>query len=360
MKKRKTYRVLGLMSGTSLDGLDMACVDLTFERSWKFRLIKAQTFRYSKHWHKILSTAHELSGAELMHHHGQYGSYLGKMCATFLSKQRIKNVDFIASHGHTIFHQPKRGFTFQLGDGAAIHATTGLPVVCDFRSLDVQLGGEGAPLVPVGDRYLFPDADVCLNLGGIANLSMEVKGKRRAFDVCFCNMALNFLAREAGKAFDNGGRMAAGGTVNEQLLLALGKAYREVRSDRRSLGREFFEEAIQPLITDANIPLADRMRTVSESIVIELEGAIPKSKQRLEILSTGGGAKNRFLIRLLKSRFQNRATIVLPAEQIIDFKEAIIFAFLGVLRMRSQINVLSSVTRSSRDSCSGVVIGKLD
>ncbi len=345
------------MSGTSLDGLDIACVEFKTGKRWSFRVVAAETKSYPDSWAHRLATAHTLSGESLMELHGAFGRYLGEQCEAFIRRGKLKRIDAIASHGHTIFHQPDKQFTFQLGDGSAIHALTGLPVVSDFRSLDVQLGGEGAPLVPIGDRLLFPSADVCLNLGGIANLSMEVKGERKAFDLCFCNMALNHLARETGASFDRHGNLASRGKVIPDLLVQLSVAYQLVRKKRRSLAREYFERAIQPLLDNRAVPLNDRLRTVCESVAREIALAIPASSANLKMLTTGGGAKNRFLIEVLEKNLTGKASVVLPPKEIIDFKEAIIFAFLGLLRLRKETNVLRSVTRAGRDSISGVVTG---
>lgn len=351
------YRILGLMSGTSLDGLDIACVEFSSVRRWMFKVIAAETIPYSPKWESRLALAHTLPAEELLALHSAYGKFLGEACVDFVRKKKIRQVDAIASHGHTVFHQPERRFTFQLGDGNAIHAATELPVICDFRSLDIQLGGEGAPLVPVGDRLLFASADICLNLGGIANLSLERKGKRRAYDICFCNMALNYLMKEAGKDFDNGGRLAAKGAVVPSLAEALAAAYTHVRKKRKSLGREFFTSSIQPLLNQQHISLKDRLRTVCESVADEIDLAIPSDGRGLQMLTTGGGAWNRFLVDVIRGRLQGKATVVLPPREIIDFKEAIIFALLGVLRLRGETNVLSSVTRSRRDSSSGALFG---
>jgi anhydro-N-acetylmuramic acid kinase len=357
MTKPPTYHVLGLMSGTSLDGVDIAYVEFVHNRKWKFQLLASETVAYSRKWEHRLGSAHDLSSEELAELHGQYGRYLGEQCMEFIDRHSIRRVDLVASHGHTIFHQPTRGFTFQLGDGAALYATTGLPVVYDFRSLDVQLGGEGAPLVPVGDRLLFASADVCLNLGGIANLSMEIGGERRAFDLCFCNMALNFLAKEVGKSYDRHGKKASKGAVDGELLEALGGVYASIRKKRKSIGRELFESAVRPLLANRKIRLADRLRTVCESVAQEVEEALPPASRNLQILTTGGGALNRFLVEVIRGRLLGKGVVALPAREIVDFKEAIVFALLGVLRVRNEINVLRSVTRARRDSCSGIVIG---
>jgi len=357
MKAKAEYRMIGLMSGTSLDGLDIAFVKFRRGKQWSYRVLEAITLAYNASWSTRLSTAHTLSGEALLQLHGEYGRFLGKAVSDFVRRKRIKGVDAIASHGHTVFHQPENGFTFQLGDGTALHAATGLPVVNDFRSLDVQLGGEGAPLVPAGDRLLFPSFDVCLNLGGIANLSMEAKGKRLAFDICYANMALNHLAKETGAAYDRDGRLASQGSVSSSLLNQLSHAYEAVRPKRKSLGREFFESSIQPLLDHSTLSVKDRLRTVMESIALEVGLAIPVKGPKRTLLATGGGAHNRQLIEVLRKHLNQRTTVEVPSPIVIDFKEAIVFALLGVLRLRNETNVLSSVTRSRRDSSSGALIG---
>lgn len=345
------------MSGTSLDGLDLAYVEFSLGLKWSFELKSFQTVRYSQQLKHVLGGAHKLTATELMKLHTSYGNFIGKVCLRFIKAKGITKVNAIASHGHTIFHQPESGFTFQVGDGNAIHAITTLPVVFDFRSLDVTLGGQGAPLVPQGDRLLFPAYDACLNLGGIANVSMEVRGRRKAFDICFCNMALNFLMSEVGESHDKNGRTASNGSLDKTLLDAIQHAHRASRKGRLSIGRELFEKELQPLLSDRRISLPDRLRTVCEMIAIAVVDSLPRSGKPMKLLATGGGALNLFLIDLIRTKLRGKGEIVVPAKEIIEFKEALIFAFLGVLRLRDEINVLRSVTRASRDSCSGVLIG---
>lgn len=352
------YDVIGMMSGTSLDGVDIAyCHFELNKKRWSFSIKAARTYSYSSDWKNKLSSAQLLSGEKLMELHSAYGNYLGELCHQFIKKNKLKKIDLIASHGHTIFHQPQNRFTFQLGDGNAIHSITGIPIVYDFRSLDVTLGGEGAPLVPIGDRLLFDEYDACLNLGGIANISVEMRGKRKAFDVCFCNMALNYLAGKIGKEYDESGEMSAGGKVNENLLREFQRIYSPDHGKKPSLAREGFEKKIQLLLDNETIPLNDRLRTTCESIAREIERVIPKQRKRLKLLATGGGAHNEFLIHLLNQRLSKKTEIIVPDKMTIDFKEALVFAFLGVLRLRNEINVLKSVTGAVRDSCSGVLIG---
>src|SRR5260221_4356571 len=267
VKKVRKYKVIGIMSGTSLDGVDLAYCKFNLKKKiWDFSIEASQTFSYSPEWATKLSSAHLLSGESLLELNSRYGKFLGQLCNQFTKQKKIKKIDLIASHGHTIFHQPNNKFTFQLGDGNSIHATTGLPVAFDFRSLDVALGGQGAPLVPIGDKLLFSDFDICLNMGGIANLSIEKNGKRNAFDICFCNMALNYLSAKAGKDFDKNGLMAHEGSINQRLLHSFEKIYQTNQKKNPSLGREGFEKGLQHLLDNESIPLNDRLRTSCESI----------------------------------------------------------------------------------------------
>lgn len=356
-KSSKQFYAIGMMSGTSLDGLDIAwCRFQESGKRWRFEILKAKTFAYTSAWMSKLSHAHMLGADALLALHSEYGHWLGKTCRQFIHKNKITNVDCIASHGHTIFHQPAKKFTFQLGDANAIHAETGLPVVFDFRSLDVQLGGQGAPLVPIGDKLLFSDADVCLNLGGIANLSMERKGKRLAFDVCFANMTLNHLTQKLNLPFDKGGAIASKGSVNEELLKNFIAFHQPFKTKRPSLAREHFENGLRNLLHDESVSIADQLRTYIECIAIKIAEAIP-SKKRLSILITGGGAHNSFLINRIQFHCGENIKVVIPTAQVIDFKEALVFAFLGVLRLQNKINVLKSVTGAKRDSCSGILVG---
>jgi anhydro-N-acetylmuramic acid kinase len=345
------------MSGTSLDGLDI--VKCTFKKSkngWRYDIKKGETVKYPNDWLKQLSSAHKLSGEDLIELDVNYGKYLGKITRDFITRHKFK-IDFIASHGHTIYHQPKKGFTWQTGNGNALHAITGFPVVYDFRSLDVVLGGQGAPLVPAGDKFLFSEYDVCLNLGGIANLSMDVKKSRIAFDICFSNMGLNYLASKAKKEYDKNGAMASQGEVNNGLLKKLDKVYALLRKKRPSLGREIFELQIKPLLDQERIPLKDRLRTFTESAAKEIVSAILEHKKNPKVLCTGGGAFNSFLISRILDLIEDKATLIIPEDEIIKFKEAMVFAFLGLLRVRDEVNCLKSVTGARADSSGGVLVG---
>jgi anhydro-N-acetylmuramic acid kinase len=357
MKMRSRYTVVGLMSGTSLDGLDIVyCTLVKKNKIWKFEIREATTLRYTAAWKLKLSTAHLLPGSELLALDVAYGRFLGEATLKFIQTKKISRPDFIASHGHTVFHQPHRGFTYQLGNGLALYETAGIPVVFDFRSLDVSRGGQGAPLVPIGDRLLFSEYDCCINLGGIANLSMETNKGRTAFDFCFANMALNYVIAKTGREFDINGREASRGRVNEALLEKLTHVNVKWRKKRPSLGREFFEKHVQPLLDKETISIQDRLRTCCESIAIELRYALP-AKKKLRLLVTGGGALNSFLMKCIRNRMATQTVLVTPSQEIIQFKEGLIFALLGVLRVRNEINSLKSVTGATRDSSGGMMIG---
>lgn len=345
------------MSGTSLDGLDIThCIFQKFKSGWKYTLSKYAMVKYPAQWLSKLSKAHTLGGEELIALDAAYGSYLGKVTLDFIQRHQLK-VDFISSHGHTIFHQPPKRFTYQIGNGYSLFAASGFPVVCDFRMQDVALGGEGAPLVPVGDKFLFHEYDVCLNLGGIANLSVALKGKRYAFDICFCNMGLNYLASEVSKSFDKDGAMAASGTVDNALLKALNKIYSKFQVKRPSLGREIFENQIKPLLGNENISVQDRLCTFTESAAMEISKAIKSSKGNANVLCTGGGTFNAFLIARMLHYGGDDITFIIPEAEVIKFKEALVFGFLGVLRVREEINCLKTVTKAVRDSSAGTMIG---
>lgn len=354
---KSKYKVAGLMSGTSLDGLDIACC--VFRKSklgWNYSIEKQDTVRYPQQWLKKLSEAHTLGGRDLMAMDAVYGTWLGDVTRDFIQRNSLK-VDFISSHGHTVFHQPAKGFTMQVGNGYSLHAASGLPVVCDFRMQDVAFGGEGAPLVPAGDKWLFHQYDVCLNLGGIANLSLDVKGKRLAFDICFCNMGLNLLASEVSKRYDRNGEMASDGAIDSGLLRNLDKIYSKLSAKRPSLGREIFEEQIAELLKNKKLSVEDRLCTFTESVAMEIVKAITLHKKQAKVLCTGGGAFNSFLISRMLQQGGDDLTFIIPEDEVVKFKEAMVFGFLGVLRVRNEVNCLKTVTNASRDTSSGTMIG---
>lgn len=347
----QTYLSIGCMSGTSLDGLDLVACRFTFNQSWKFEVLKAATIPYSHKWVSKLSTAAELNALDFTLLNNELGKYIGKQVADFCSDLGEKP-DLVSSHGHTIFHQPHQKLTVQIGNGAHIAAASGLPTACDFRTLDVALKGQGAPLVPIGDEMLFGNYELCLNLGGIANVSFREGGERKAFDICPANMAFNHFTKELGYEYDLDGNLGRSGKIQEELLALLNDLEFYQETGPKSLGREWFEEEFLPLIYSFQLPAQDVLRTLYEHVSDQLTSATDQYPKG-QILITGGGAHNVFLIELFSEKTKHKT--ILPSEQIIDFKEAIIFAFLGILRLRHEVNCLSSVTGSQHDHSGGVI-----
>lgn len=349
------YKVIGLMSGTSLDGVDIAfCTFRLVNNKWSYQIKKAETYSYNKQWQQRLKTIHTADAQTLAGTDAELGIYFGRRINEFTAKHKIRP-RLISSHGHTVFHQPHNGFTTQIGNGAHISAITSIETVCDFRSKDVALGGQGAPLVPVGDKLLFSEYDFCLNLGGIANISFEKNKQRIAFDVCTVNMALNQLAAEAGKSFDKGGTIAAAGCINTKLLKKLNALKFYKTSPPKSIGKEWYLKYVDGLISDKKIALADRMRTMVEHIAVQIVNVLMNAGNNKSTLVTGGGAHHSFLMQCLKEKAGSNAKIIVPGRELVDFKEALIFAFLGVLRVRNEINVLSSVTGAKKNNTGGTI-----
>ncbi len=399
-----SYLAVGVMSGTSVDGLDIAlCRFERIEREktsveassnkassgkgsnadnservadtpkveerdqWDFKVLKTRTLSYSgTDWPERLANAEKADGYTLMEVHRDFGRFTGEAINNFLADFVTKTfqvVDLIASHGHTIFHRPEKGITLQIGDGAEIASVTGITTVSDFRRLDVALQGQGAPLVPIGDELLFGSYDFCLNLGGFANISFRESGKRVAFDICPANIVLNRLAGTLGKEYDKGGETARSGKVLHALLKELENLEFYQTAGPRSLGKEWVEEVFMPVMDKYDVPAEDKLRTVCEHIALRIaavtgnqgenSGETVKLGNTL-LLATGGGAKNDFLMELIAQK-TTPVQVIIPDEEIVDFKEAIVFAFLGVLRLRNEPNCLASVTGARHDNSGGVI-----
>lgn len=353
---KETYKILGLMSGTSLDGLDMAYCHFYYNQdSWKFDLIQSKSVSYSDDWERKLKNAIHTSAEEILELDIEYGRYLGKLSAEFINENGLE-VDFIASHGHTIFHQPEKGFTLQIGNGQEIAIATSLKVICDFRKKDVAFGGQGAPLVPIGDKLLYGNYIACLNLGGIANISFEANNQRVAFDIGMANMLLNYLANKVGKAYDKSGLIAASGNIDSTLLKKLnGLTYFELPYPK-SLGYEWFLSDVLPLIESSELSIEDKLATAVEHEAIQIGKVLQKYiSAKGDVLISGGGAFNDFMIERIKFYSPKHLNIIIPNNNTIDFKEAIIFAFMGVLNQRGEVNCMKSVTGTSIDVCGGQV-----
>lgn len=346
----KDFKVIGLMSGSSLDGVDIAYVNFSHDnKRWFFQIVEAGNIPYTEEWKNKLSEAFNKSEAELKELDIEYGKFLGTVTKKFIKKYEF-DPKLIASHGHTIFHAPEKSYTLQIGNGQEIANATGITTINDFRTEDVTKGGQGAPLVPIGDKYLFAEFPICLNIGGIANVSYDIDGQRIAYDICMANQMLNYLASKLGYDYDNNGNFARQGNVNQELLNIFNDNSYYDKEAPKSLGREFFEKYQHEIIDSSALPVKDLLATATEHIACQIVKATD-SLEKSKMLISGGGAKNNFLIERIRK--MSKHEIVIPDTMIIDYKEALIFAFLGTLKLEGKINVLSSVTGASSDSSSG-------
>lgn len=352
----KIYKILGLMSGTSLDGLDLAyCHIWEEEDKWQFDIKKTKSVSYETDMMLKLKDAIQLPPEKLLKLHNTYGNWLGIESLKFINEHQL-NVDYIASHGHTTHHRPELGLTFQIGSGQHLANASKQKVICDFRTNDLALGGQGAPLVPIGDRLFFREYDFCLNLGGISNISFEKNGKRIAYDIGLANMVLNYITRKIGLGYDENGNLARKGKINNSMLNQLNELEYYKLPYPKSVGYEWFLNKVVPIVQSTTDTIENLLYTsihhISEKIAEQVNLNIMKKQQTL--LITGGGALNTFLVEILKDKLGEYTSIVIPEKTIIEYKEALIFALMGVLRVRQKPNILSSVTGAKRDSWSGV------
>ncbi|MFC4269710.1 anhydro-N-acetylmuramic acid kinase [Polaribacter marinivivus] len=349
MMKSKVFSI-GVMSGTSLDGIDLVYVSFNEKNYKDFSIIHAETIPYAKEWNEFLKNAIYKDESELKELDTIYGKYLGQTIQNFIYNYKIDKIDFIASHGHTIFHEPEKGITLQIGNGKEIANITKQKVVCDFRTQDVKLGGQGAPLVPIGDELLFSDFQYCINLGGFSNVSYQKDGQRLAFDICPVNIVLNYYANKLGFAYDESGKMAASGQINQQLLQQLNDLSFYDKEPPKSLGLEWVKSSVFPILEKSELDVKVILSTFVEHIAIQISKVIINNNS---VLFTGGGVYNTFLMERIA--YHSKVEINLPKETLIDFKEALIFSFLGLLKLKGEINCLKSVTGASKNHSSGVV-----
>ena len=378
-----TYRAIGIMSGSSLDGLDICFAELNESGGrWTYEILASACMPYSHEWAEKLRNTIHLSAKDYMRLHTTYGHHIGEQVNAFIDANNLHHrVQLIASHGHTTFHEPQHKMTGQIGDGAAIAATTGINVVSDLRAMDVALGGQGAPIVPIGEKLLLGNHQYFLNLGGIANISvnrrpstvnsqgLSVDGQRLtvdpafiAFDVCPANRVLNMLVQEMGHDYDESGAIAASGNVDEALLEQLNSLEFYKAPYPKSLANDFGTDVVFPMIKNAGISVPDALRTCVEHVAVQIKNAVAllagesATDTETSMLVCGGGTLNDFQIERLKALLApHNVTVVVPDKTLIEFKEALIMALIGVLRWREENNVLHTVTGASRSSIGGAV-----
>lgn len=359
------YKVIGLMSGSSLDGLDMLYTHLHASGGkWSYEILHSQCAPYSSEWTEKLANAVNLSARDYQLLHSAYGRWVGETVNAFIAAHQLEHkVDLVASHGHTSFHIPGQGTTAQLGDGATIAAVTELPVVSDLRALDVALGGQGAPTVPIGEKLLLPEYPLLLNLGGIANISLNRGEQPIAFDVCPANRVLNLFAQQLGQPYDDAGKLAASGKVNEKVLQQLnGLEYYRIPAPK-SLANEFGTATVFPLLAHAGLAIPDALATYVAHISGQVQQAFQPWLERIQqtdaaatMLVTGGGAFNTFLVESIQRAVEPLGiTVVVPDPALVNYKEALVMALIGVLRWREEYNVLASVTGATRNSINGAL-----
>jgi anhydro-N-acetylmuramic acid kinase len=352
---KESYNVVGVMSGTSLDGTDLAHIVLKVTNGvWDYEILEAVTVPYSDIWVQRLKAAIDYSDNELTVLNDEYTILVAALINNFIVNNHITDLDAVCSHGHTILHRPQDGVTLQIGNLPQIAALTGQRVVCDFRVADVALGGQGAPLVPIGDRLLFADYTYCLNLGGFSNISFEENHTRIAFDICPVNTVLNYYANQLGFDYDDGGNIAAAATINAGLLTVLNALGFYKEPYPKSLGFEFVKQTVLPLIESYTITPQDKLATFTEHVAMQIANTINQIGLQGSLLITGGGAYNTLLVQRIQALLPN-LTVTVPNDKTIQFKEALIFALLGVLKLRNEVNVLGSVTGAPHDHSAGSV-----
>ena len=350
---KEKYNVIGVMSGTSLDGVDLSHIQFTIKNNkWSFEIFESETISYPENWVNSLKSAVDFSPIKLEKLNHDYTILLAEIIATFIQKHAIQNLDAVCSHGHTILHQPQNGFTLQIGNLPNLASLLKQTVICDFRVQDVALGGQGAPLVPIGDRVLFSEYEYCMNLGGFSNVSFEENNIRIAYDICAVNTVLNYYANMLSLKYDDQGKIAKTGQTNHVLLKELNNLDFYQKKHPKSLGFEYVKEILLPLIERYEISIEDKLRTYTEHVALQIAAALPTKTGSLFI--TGGGAYNNFIIERIQHHLPE-IEIVIPGSKILEFKEALIFAFLGVLKLRNEINVLASVTGAKNDHSSGLI-----
>ena len=350
--KKTSYGIIGLMSGTSIDGLDICYSKYTYNGSWSFEIINAETIPYEENWIITLKNAINLPPIELAHIDVKYTELVASLVLNFISLNKIDNLDAICSHGHTVIHKPNEGITYQIGNLQLLSKITNYTCVCDFRTQDVDLGGQGAPLVPIGDQLLFSQYKYCINLGGFSNISFLQSNNLLAFDICPLNIVLNHYSKKIGHDFDNLGLLSSSGEVLNNLLVKLNSLNYYQIDGPKSLGLEWVVENFYRELDNHDYNPKDILRTVVEHAAIQITKVLDRSGND-QVLITGGGVKNTFFMNRLASYSSSK--FILPEPNIIDFKEALIFGFLGILKLRKENNCIKSVTGASKNHSSGKI-----
>lgn len=341
------------MSGTSLDGIDIVWIHFQQKGTlWDYVIKAAETIEYPPFWKDTLQNIASQTTDEVNLLNQMYTVFLNQTLKDFIDKHHCSSLDFIASHGHTVWHQPERKFTLQIGNLPTIAKGIPCPVICDFRKADVHLGGQGAPLVPIGDHLLFSEYTYCLNLGGFSNISYQEKGIRKAFDICAVNTVLNWLSKPLGYDYDKDGIFSKKGLFREDLFDNLNTIAFYKQKPPKSLGIEWLTNEILPLLNQYDYSNEDKIRTYIYHITEQIKLALPEIKGKM--LITGGGAHHPLILELLCEKLKNME-VVKPDDETVNFKEAIIFAFLGLLRLTKQNNVLASVTGDPFNHSSGTI-----
>ena len=347
-----SYNIVAIMSGTSLDGIDIIHLNFKYNNGWEYTVIDSETVSYTDDWNEVLRDLVHCNMDGLKAIDQNYTTYLATVINKFIDKNNIKNIHAVCSHGHTALHQPHKGITYQIGNLPKLASLIHQTVVCDFRVEDVALGGQGAPLVPIGDQLLFKDYTFCINLGGFANISTENHQQRIAYDICPVNIVLNHYVKQLGFDYDDKGLIAASGDINTHLLEALNALEFYAQVAPKSLGLEWVSKHIFPLIDRYDLAINVILKTFIEHVAIQICKAI-NIKTTASVLITGGGVYNTYLIQRIQALTPH--IITQPDDETVEFKEAIIFGLLGVLKLRNEINCLSSVTGASKNHSSGKI-----
>lgn len=347
-----TYSAIGIMSGSSLDGVDIAYCRFDKNEKWHFKIVASQTYPLGNFKEKLVS-AREESAVTLYKLDAAFGKFLGELCLKFLSEFNLTKPNLISSHGHTIFHFPEEGTTCQIGSGEHIAEITGCTVVSDLRMADIAAGGSGAPIVPIGDQMLFSEYQYCLNIGGIANISHTKNKVIKAYDICAANQILNYFAQKSGMDYDHCGNMAKSGILNHEMLEKLNSLDYYKIAPPKSLDNGF-SKIVLNIIERFNESPGNVLRTYTEHMAQLIAKSVESTDaEKSKMLVTGGGAHNTFLMERISDLCP--VEVVVPDNKTIDFKEALVMAFIGVLRMRNEVNCLASVTGAKHDTVGGRV-----